>query len=318
MNRREFIQNTALASSATLLMGLGSCSPVSKGLESIGIQLFSLPKLLDNDLEGALEMLSQMGYKEIEIYGPYPFSAAAAHERWKAVTPSLGFTGSGFFGKTAQEFGSMLKNHGLRASSGHIDLVSLQTKMPEIGKAVRTLGLDCLGISAIPGDLRATLDDYKRMADTFNTIGANAKKEGFKFIYHNHGYGLHEMDGRIPLNIILDNTDPDLVFFEMDIYWTTAGGADPIAYLEKYKGRYKAMHLKDMKEITTFKGDGGTSDQWIALFPLMTSVGKGAMDIPAIVEAAQKSGVEHFFVEQDVVENPKVALKESIDYLKTI
>ncbi|MGN7515868.1 MAG: sugar phosphate isomerase/epimerase family protein [Allomuricauda sp.] len=318
MKRREFIQNTALASSATMLLGLGACSPTKKGLESIGIQLFSLPKMLENDLSGTLNMLSQMGYKEIEIYGPYPFSSVAAHERWKAVTPSLGFTGSGFYGHSAKEFQGLLQDNGLKATSGHIDLVSLQTKMPEVGEAVRTLGLDCMGISAIPGELRTSLDDYKRMADTFNAIGENAKNEGFRFIYHNHGYGLHEMDGQIPLNIILDNTDPELVFFEMDIYWTTAGGADPVEYLQKYKDRYIAMHLKDMKEITTFKGDGGTADQWIELFPLMTSVGKGAMDIPAIVDAAQKSGVKHFFVEQDVVENPRVALKESIDYLKSV
>lgn len=259
-----------------------------------------------------------MGYKEIEIYGPYPFSSAAAHERWDAVTPSLGFSGSGFYGRTAKEFRKLLDDHGLKATSGHIDLVSLENKMPEIGEAARTLGLECLGISAIPGDLRTSLDDYKKMADTFNTIGENAQKEGFKFIYHNHGYGLHPMDRQIPLDIILDGTDPELVFFEMDIYWTTAGGANPVEYLKKYKNRYIAMHLKDMKEITTFKGDGGTSDQWIELFPLMTSVGKGAMDIPAIVDAAQKSGVKHFFVEQDVVANPKVALKESIDYLKTL
>lgn len=318
MKRREFIQNTALASSATMLLGLGACSPTKKSLDRIGIQLFSLPKMLENDLSGALNMLSQMGYKEIEIYGPYPFSSAAAHDRWNAVTPSLGFTGSGFYGHSVKEFQDMLQDHGLKATSGHIDLISLKTKMPEVGEAVRALGLDCMGISAIPGELRTSLDDYKRMADTFNAIGENAKKEGFRFIYHNHGYGLHEMDGQIPLDIILDNTDPELVFFEMDIYWTTAGGADPVEYLQKYKGRYIAMHLKDMKEITTFKGDGGTADQWIELFPLMTSVGKGAMDIPAIVHAAQKSGVTHFFVEQDVVDNPKVALKESIDYLKTV
>ena len=318
MKRRQFLQTTATASSAALVLGLGACSPAPKGLNSIGIQLFSLPKMLENDLPGTLEMLSQMGYKEVEIYGPYPFSASSAQERWKAITPSLGFSGSGFYGYTAKEFRGMLEDHGLKATSGHIDLVSLQTKMPEVGEAVRTLGLECFGISAIPGELRTSLDDYKRMADTFNEIGENAKKEGFKFLYHNHGYGLHEMDGQIPLNIILDNTDPDLVFFEMDIYWTTAGGANPVEYLEKYEDRYIALHLKDMKEITHFKGDGGSSDQWIELFPLMTSVGKGAIDIPAIVGAAQKSGVTHFFVEQDIVENPRVALKESIDYLKTI
>lgn len=319
MKRRQFLQSTALASSATMVMGLGACaSPSDKGLTSIGIQLFSLPKMLENDLEGSLDMLHQMGYKEIEIYGPYPFSSAAAWERWNQVVPSIGFSGSGFFGKTAKEFKALLDKYELKATSGHIDLVTLETDMSAVGEAVRTLGLDCFGISAIPEDLRQTLDDYKRMADRFNKIGENAKKEGFKFLYHNHGYGLSEMEGQIPLNLMLENTDPDLVVFEMDIYWTTAGGMDPVELLKSNPGRYIALHLKDMKEITHFSGDGGTADQWIALWPQMTTVGNGAMDIPGIVHQAQKSGVKHFFVEQDLVENPRVALKKSIDYLKTL
>ena len=319
MKRRQFLQSTALASSATMMMGLGACSSTSKKtLSSIGIQLFSLPKLLENDLEGSLALLHQMGYKEIEIYGPYPFSSTAAWDRWNQVVPSIGFSGCGFFGKTAEEFKALLDTYELKATSGHIDLVTLETDMPAVGKAVRTLGLDCFGISAIPDELRKSLDDYKRMADRFNKIGANAKKEGFKFIYHNHGYGLHEMEGQIPLNIILENTDPELVFFEMDIYWTMAGGMDPVELLKANPGRYIALHLKDMKEITYFEGDGGTADQWIALWPQMTTVGNGAMDIPGIIAQGQKSGVKHFFVEQDLVENPRVALKQSIDYLRTI
>ncbi|WP_222983746.1 sugar phosphate isomerase/epimerase family protein [Flagellimonas meishanensis] len=319
MKRRKFLQSAALASSATMVMGLGAgASPSKKGLSSIGIQLFSLPKLLENDLEGSLALLRQMGYTEIEIYGPYPFSSTAAWDRWKQIVPSIGFSGSGFFGKTAEEFKALLDEHELRATSGHIDLVTLETDMPTVGQAVRTLGLDCFGISAIPEDLRQSLDDYKRMADRFNKIGENAKKEGFKFLYHNHGYGLHEMDGRIPLDIILDNTDPELVFFEMDIYWTTAGGMDPVELLKANPGRYIALHLKDMKEITHFEGDGGTADQWIALWPQMTTVGSGAMDIPSIITQGQKSGVKHFFVEQDLVENPSVALQKSIDYLRNL
>jgi Sugar phosphate isomerases/epimerases len=319
MKRRQFIQNTAMASSATMLMGLGACAtPSYKSLDSIGIQLFSLPKMLEQDLAGSLAMLHQMGYKEVEIYGPYPFSSTAAQERWKQISPTLGFSGSGFFGKTAAEFKTLLDEYRLKATSGHIDIVSLETNMPAIGEAIRTLEMDYLGMSAIPDELRQTLDDYKRIAERFNKIGENAKKEGFKFLYHNHGYGIHEMDGQIPLQIILDNTDPDLVFFEMDIYWTTAGGADPVEYLKNYPNRYVALHLKDMKEITHFKGDGGSADQWIDLWPLMTSVGSGAMDIPAIVHQAQQSGVKHFFVEQDLVDNPRLALKKSIDYLRTM
>jgi sugar phosphate isomerase/epimerase len=126
------------------------------------------------------------------------------------------------------------------------------------------------------------------------------------------------MAGQVPLNVILERTDPQLVFLEMDIYWMTAGGGDPVGYLRNFPGRYRMMHLKDMKTLMHFKGDGGDPAQWIELFPNMTTVGDGVLDIKAIVAQARKSGVEHLFVEQDIVENPKVALQRSIDYLKKL
>jgi sugar phosphate isomerase/epimerase len=105
------------------------------------------------------------------------------------------------------------------------------------------------------------------------------------------------------------------VFFEMDIYWTTAGGADPVKYLQEYGSRYKMIHMKDMKQLERFSGDGGDPGQWMQLFPYMTSVGDGVLDIKAIVSQAHASGVEHFFVEQDMVANPEVALRRSADFL---
>jgi hypothetical protein len=108
LNRRSFITKTSTLSAAGLLFSaeLFAKSPL---LEKIGIQFFSLPKLLEKDFPGTLAMLSQMGYKEVELYGPYPFSAASAQQRWDAVTPSLGFKGSGYFGHTVDEVKNMLK-----------------------------------------------------------------------------------------------------------------------------------------------------------------------------------------------------------------
>lgn len=97
-----------------------------------------------------------------------------------------------------------------------------------------------------------------------------------------------------------------------------SGLADPIAYLNKYKEPYKMMHLKGMLELRYFSGDGGDPAQWVELFPLMASTGSGVLDLEGIVNAASKGGVEHFFVEQDMVSNPEVALKESIVYLKDL
>lgn len=316
MDRRNFIKTGTFAA-AFAVAPYFSSQTKSKALKP-GIQLFSLPKLLDKDFRGAIAMLAQMGYKEVEFYGPFPFSTDSAKERWKAVTPSLGFSGSGYFGHSAQEVRAILKEHKIKATSTHTDLTTLQTRMGQLGEAGETLGFKYVGLPSIPEELRKTLDDYKRMAEVFNKIGALAKKAGLKFAYHNHGYGLQEVNGQIPMNIILDQTDPDLVFFEMDIFWTTAGGANPMEYLESYPQRYHLMHLKDMKEKVRFSGDGGNASEWIALFPYMTSAGSGVLDLKSIIATGQKMGVKHFYVEQDMVDHPEVALKKSLDYLKSL
>lgn len=263
-------------------------------------------------------MLSQIGYREVEMYGPYPFSTEAAKASWNAVTPSLGFSGSGYFGLSAGEIKSVFKDNKMSVPAIHTDLDTLLSNMSGLGEAGHTLGFTYVGLPAIPPDKRQTLDDYKRIAETFNKIGIDAQKYGLKFSYHNHGYGLQEMEGDIPLHVILKNTDPKLVFLEMDLYWTTAGGADPIRLLAAHPGRYHLMHVKDMKEKVKFSGDGGDSRQWIELFPYMTTAGSGVLDLKSIISSAKASGVKHFFVEQDMVAQPEVALKTSFDYLKSL
>ena len=317
MNRRDFVKQSAVLSAASFLFS-SEVFGKSRLIEKIGIQFFSLPKMLERDFPGTLKMLSKMGYKEVELYGPYTFSTDAAKKSWEAVTPSLGFKGSGFFGRTAAEVKGLLKQNGLTAPSMHTDLDTLQNRMDKLSEAAHVLESEFVVLPAIPQDKRKTLDDYKRMADAFNKIGEAAKKAGVKFAYHNHGYGLKEVNGQIPLRLILDGTDPSLVFLEMDLYWTTAGGADPIELLEKYKNRYRLMHVKDMSKKVRFSGDGGDSKQWIELFPYMTTAGNGVIDLKKILPKAKENGVRHFIVEQDMVAHPEVALKKSFDYLASL
>jgi sugar phosphate isomerase/epimerase len=317
MNRRGFIQQSAALSAAGLLCS-SEIFGLMKLIDRIGIQFFSLPKLLEKDFAGTLAMLSKMGYREVELYGPYSFSPESEKKTWESITPSLGFKGSGFFGQTANEVKNLLKQNGLTAPSMHSDMGTLQNNMENLGEAAAVLGTEFVTLPAIPEEKRKTLDDYKRMADTFNKIGEAAKKAGIKFAYHNHGYGLKEVDGQVPLKLILDGTDPSLVFFEMDLYWTTAGGADPVAYLESYKNRYRLMHVKDMSKKVQFSGDGGSPHQWIELFPYMTTAGSGVIDLKTILPKAKENGVQHFIVEQDMVAEPEMNLKKSIDYLASL
>lgn len=317
MNRRNFIQASAALTTLSLLES-NTLFANPAMLIKVGIQLFSLPKTLENDFSGGIKMLSQMGYREIEMYGPFPFSAQTAIDGWARVTPALGFSGSGYFGHTAAEVRKIMDENKISVPSIHTDFETLNTRMSQLAEAAQTIGFKYVVLPSLPAENRQTLDDYKKTIDIFNKIGEQAVKSGLRFGYHNHGYGLHELDGKIPVQMIIENTDPKYVFLEMDLFWTIAGGVDPIAWLEKYPGRYKMMHVKNMKKKVQFSGDGGDSRQWIELFPQMTTADEGTLDLKSIIGAAKKSGVEHFFVEQDMVQNPEVALKKSIDYLKTL
>ena len=312
MHRRQFLYSSSMAILASSALRRALAGPEVK---RIGVQLFSVPRMLEKDFRATMAFLAGLGYTEVELYGPYPFSAPEEIAEWHSITPQLGFSGSGFFGLTAPEVHATLEEHRLSAPSLHTDLLTLQTRMGQLAEAAHVLGATYVTLPSIPAPKRKTLDDYRRMADAFNDIGAAAHSHGLKFAYHNHGYGLRELDGQIPLKLMLQHTDPALVFFEMDIFWTTAGAMDPVGLLKDYPSRYKMLHMKDMKEIHHFKGDGGDPGQWIELFQYMTPVGDGAIDIRGIVAQAHRAGVEHFIVEQDMVANPQVALKRSADFL---
>lgn len=310
MNRRHFLAYSTAALAA------GSALAATSGAKTrIGLNLFSIPGMLEKSFRQAIAFIAGLGYSEVEPYGPYEFNSPEEIARWKSLGPQLGFTGSGFFGMTAREARAILDEHHISAPSMHTNLEALQTRMGPLAAAAHVLGAKYVTLPAIPADHRKSLDDYKRMADSFNSIGEQAQRNGLRFAYHNHGYGQHPLEGEIPLHMMLKKTDPARVFFEMDIYWTTAGGGDPIQLLEDYPTRYKMLHLKDMKELRHFSGDGGDPSQWMALFPYMTAVGDGVLDIKGIVAQAHRVGVEHYFVEQDTVANPEVALQRAADYL---
>jgi sugar phosphate isomerase/epimerase len=317
MNRRNFIQTSAALTTIGLLES-NSLIANPAMLNKIGIQLFSLPKTLEKDFRGGINMLSKMGYREIEMYGPFPFSAQKAIDSWAAVTPSLGFSGSGYFGLTATEVKKIMDENKIKVPAVHTDFETLRTRMSQLAEAAHTIGFKYVVLPSLPAENRKTLDDYKKTIDIFNEIGELAVKSGLRFGYHNHGYGLQELEGIIPVQMIIEKTDPKYVFLEMDLFWTVAGGVDPMEWLQRYPGRYKMMHVKNMKQKVKFSGDGGDSNQWIELFPQMSTADAGALDLKSILAVAKKAGVEHFFVEQDMVQQPEVALKKSIDYLKSL
>jgi len=321
VSRRNFLA-VAGAAAAGLAAGYRTATAATSAstekpdqLGRLGVGLFTLPKSLEKDFDGTLAMIAGLGYKEVELFGPYPFSVPATQEGWKQASKTLGFSGSGFFGKSARQVRASLDRNGLTSPSMHVDLDTLRDKLPQIGEAAHEIGWRYAGIASIPEDRRRTLDDYKKMADELNAIGARAKPMGFKVLYHNHGYGLKPLDGQIPARVLFDHLDPSVVALEMDIFWTVAGGADPVELLDAYPRLYHLMHVKDMTKQGRFTR-GGDMQDIMGLFPLMATAGAGVLDLPRILGHARRNGVEHFYVEQDLAADPPAQLGASIRYLR--
>jgi sugar phosphate isomerase/epimerase len=317
MNRRNFLYGTLATGALTACSPSGTSTP-KPAPAKLGVGLFTLPKMLDKDFAGTMAMLAKLGYQEIETFGPYPFSDPKQIANWAKVTPSLGFSGSGFFGLSVDEVAKVTTANGLSVPSMHTDIDTLQNAMGPLSEAAKALGAKFVVLPAIPAEMRKTLDDYKKVSELFNKIGEDAAKRDIAFAYHNHGYGIKPMDGQIPLDLLLANTDPAKVLLEMDVFWHVAGGADPVEYIKKHSGRYRMFHLKDMKTIQTFSGDGGGPEQWIPLFANMTPIGTGAIDIKAIVEAGRANGAKHFFVEQDNSDKAEEELGKSAQFWKSL
>lgn len=314
MKRRQFIQQISLAT-AGLSMVPSFTFANKNAANRLGVALFTVPKSLSQDFEGTLKMIAEIGYKELEFFGPYDFSTAAAKEGWKMAANALGFSGSGYFGNSPKQLKEILDKYGLSAPSIHIDLPTLQENMEAVAEAAHIVGHKNVGIAMIADGMRKNLDDYKKTIDIFNEVAASAKKHGLTFFYHNHGYGHAPMDGVIPFQMILEQTDPELVKMQMDVFWFTAAKADPIKHLEENPGRFVSLHVKDMRELKTFAGDGGNMGEWMGLFPYLADAGAGVLDLQKIMSKAKKSGVKHFFLEKDMTPDPSSALKNSFEHL---
>lgn len=321
-NRREFVKSAALLAAAGLLGSCESEEPSTitgpQNLPNIGLGLFTIPFLLEHDFRGTLEMLAKIGYTELEFFGPYSHSVQAAKDYWAPIAGQMGMEKSGYYGHSPKELRSILDKNGMTAPSMHADMGTLTENIEELIEAAQIVGHKYAGIAAIPPEMRASLDDYRRIADVFNEIGLKLSEGGMKFLYHNHGYGLSETEGEIPFNLLVDRTDADLVALELDVYWFTAGRADIMEYLKSYAGRFKMMHVKDMSELVHFAGDGGDPQQWMELFPKMADAGSGILDLEGIIKAAYQSGVEHFYLEKDLTSSPSKTLKSSYDFLSQI
>lgn len=219
---------------------------------------------------------------------------------------------SNLFGKTAAELRKLLDERGMHCSSFGVGYPDLQNKMVQVGQNAKTLGAQFVRVAWVPHQGPFTPELAQKTVDDFNRFGKQLKDEyGLTFCYHNHGYEFVNHENGTLMDYIIQKTDPQYVSFELDILWTVFPGQDPVALLEKYPNRFKLMHLKDLRKGIVGNLSGGTPvENDVAL-------GTGQINLPAVLKAAQKAGVVHYYIED---ESPSIATQvpQSIAYLKEL
>jgi sugar phosphate isomerase/epimerase len=290
-NRRQFIQKSGMIAAGTFALPsmivkganrVTNATALIKGdLKQFGIQLYTLRNEMPKDPKGVMKKLSEYGYKTIESYE--------------------GDNGM-FWGMTNKEFKAYMDELNMKIVSSHATIDdNWQRKAAEAAE----IGMDYI-ICPWVGPQKS-IDGWKKVTDQFNAAGEICKKEGIKFAYHNHEYTFKAFSGMIPHEYLMDNTDPELVKHEMDIYWVVSGQADPIDYLKKYSGRFTLCHVKDRLK------DAPVDEMSASCVP-----GTGQIDFPKILKVAKDNGMEHFIVEQERYDGttPFDAAKAGAKYLK--
>ena len=274
--RRQFIKHTgALAVGAVLLP---SCMNDSKKINDVGLQLYTFRKELAADVMGTLKQIAALGIKQIE---------SAKSDKGH------------YYGLTAKEMKQACSDLGMTLRSGH---VHIDDQWKQTMDEAASSGQEYVICSTMPTE-RQTVDNYKKVAESFNKAGEECKKMGLKFGYHNHEYEFESENGQVLYDVLLKNTDGALVNMEMDLGWVVAGGKNPLDYFKKYEGRFPLWHLKDVN-VATKKS---------------TEFGKGGLDVVAMLEHRTQSGLKYFFVEQeDYASTPLESMQYNMDYLKKI
>ncbi len=286
MKRRTFVNKTPLAIFAALAMT--RCKyEVKYGPNDFGVQLWTVRDAMSKNPIETLKAIKEIGYTDIE---------------------NAGYNEGLFYGMEISEFKSVLKDLGLKMRSGH---VPLGWNTPEAKRTMAAnfeavcedhvkLGVDYIVCPWFSADNK--LDNYKRLAELMNVCGEMAKQHGLTFAYHNHDFEFRSIDGEVPYDILLNETDKALVDFELDLYWIKKGGADWKYYFKNHAGRFSLWHVKDM------------DDTEEAFF---TEVGNGIIDWEPIFLKKEESGMKHFYLEQDDCRNypPLESIKIGFNYI---
>jgi sugar phosphate isomerase/epimerase len=267
--RRKFMQTSSLLGLGAAMLPLQFCSnpkeevaSESKSkLDAFGIQLYSVKEDMALDPQATLRSLASFGYKHFE-----------------------GFDGGKgiLWGMQPTEFKSLLDQMGTTMIASHANVFENLEEQATLAAEVGMKYLICPWIGP-----QKSLDDYRKKADEFNQIGQKLKPFGIRFAYHNHDYTFINQEGSLPQDILMENTDPALVDFEMDLFWVYVADFKPEDYLAKYPGRFRLCHLKDAEP-----GIGDPHQRGVLL-------GAGEIPIAQLIRQSKVLGMEQFIVEQE-------------------
>lgn len=257
---RDLMAQSSASPAAPDLLPTGHTGAVSTAVRRCGVQLYTVRGEMQKSVEATLARVASIGYKEVEF--------------------------AGYFGRTPKQVADALKANGLTAPSVHVPVNDFLADAGRTLDTVEAVGHKFVVVPYLEAKDR-TLDNYKRLADSFNTWAAASRKRGIQFAYHNHDFEFETVGGEIPFDLLLARCDKSLVQFEMDLFWTNKAKRDPLDYFARHPGRFPLVHVKDMKTDGT-----------------MTEVGSGAIPFARYVAQASQAGIAHYFVEHD---NPKDA-----------
>jgi sugar phosphate isomerase/epimerase len=248
-------------------------------LERIGIQLYSVRQEMQRDMPGTLARLAAIGYRDVEF--------------------------AGYFGRTPAAVRQLLDQNGLRAPSAHIQYETVRDSFDRIADEAAAIGHTFITVPFLGDEMRKSAASWRTVARELNRAGERAKPRGLRVAYHNHDFEFTRVDGIVPFDLLIAETDPALVSFEMDVYWTVKAGADPLAYIRQHPTRFTMLHLKDSAGPPAHA---------------QTDVGAGTIDFAAILrlDAAQQGTVKHVFVEHDQPADPMAFAKNSFDHLSKL
>jgi sugar phosphate isomerase/epimerase len=285
-NRRTFIQQAGLLTTGLII----NPSVFFMKEKVVGLQLYSLREYIGKDVSGVIAKVAAAGYKDVETYGYDPKNQ--------------------FFGLSPKDFMNVLKSNGLTSTSGHYNPNDFLNgkgtdDLKYMIEGSKVLNQQHLIIPYLTEDMRQSADDYKKLAEKLNRAAELCKQSNLQLGYHNHDFEFKKWDGGVRgYDILLKETDKNLVDFEMDLYWVVRSGNDPIKLFTQHPGRFKLWHVKDMDKANN---------------KINTEVGSGSIDYRKIFAKAKLSGVQHIFMEQENFSmDPYESITKSSKYIKNV